>query len=267
MRRLTLLFTLALAVILAACSPVGSGEVSTADMEIQVVSISHGLGADVYVQAYRGASTVNMEYGDAFYLKQAGIEIEMEEVDSLQLFDGGSEGEKGKAYHAAITSLADAEIIFRRGTGEMIAGTTFTPISSGLVGLSPSFGSTYADGSAENLTWMPDKLESDEVTAALRLHSDSCIPNHSDFKMYEGIFSTTGPAVSYTGNATVADGVVPFEAEIGENVTNNFSCNAELRVYRISPDEFNLQVASAFKGVRSNSLGAYMHTFDFTWTN
>jgi len=133
--------------------------------------------------------------------------------------------------------------------------------------LSTSLGSAYIDGNTEHITWTPSDNENDEVTTALRLASDTCSPEHPDFKTQEAPLKWFGPTPSFSDDATVADGTVSFDASIAPSDLNSFSCNAELRVYRISPDEFNLQVASAFKGARSNSLGAYMHTFDFTWTN
>lgn len=259
MRRLTLLFTLALAVILTACSAVSSDEVSSADMELQVVSVSHGLGTEVYVQAYRGANPVILSAGDEFYAKQGGVEVLMEETPPLEFFN------QGNAYHATLTSLTDVEIVFRRGSGEVVSGTTFTPVTTTLGGLSTSLGSAYIDGNTEHITWTPSGNENDEVTTALRLASDTCSPEHSDFETQEALLKLYGPTPSLSDDATVADGTVSFDASIAPSDLNSFSCDAELRVYRISPDEFNLQVASAFKGVRSNSLGAYMHTIDFTW--
>lgn len=110
MRKLILLLTFILTAVLAACSPVGSGEIDASEMDIQVVSVTHGLGTEVYVQAYRGPNPVTLEYGDIFYAKQAGLEVEMEETPPLEFFN------QGKAYHATVASLADVEIIFRRGS-------------------------------------------------------------------------------------------------------------------------------------------------------
>jgi len=49
-------------------------------MELQVVSVSHELGTEVYVQAYRGANPVFLSAGDEFYAKQGEVEVLMEET-------------------------------------------------------------------------------------------------------------------------------------------------------------------------------------------
>lgn len=128
-------------------------------------------------------------------------------------------------------------------------------------------GGTYVDGNTVNITWNPDGTQSDDVTTALRLDHESCVPNTIDFESQAALLDLYGPTPSMSDDATVAAGSVTFENTIGDSSTGAFSCDAELRVYRLAPDEFDLQVSSDFKGVRSGSLGAFMHTIAFTWTD
>lgn len=261
MRNVTLLLAIGFAAVLVACSPVGSAEVDVSEMKLQVVGVTHGLGTEVYVQAYRNANPIVLGSGDAFYAKQAGIELEMEETPPLELFN------QGRAYHATVTSLADIEIVFRRGNGQVIGGTTFTPVTSSLSNLATTMNVTYVDGNTVNITWNPDGNQSDEVTTALRLDHESCVPSSADFESAAALLELFGPTPSISSDATVADGGVTFDETIANSSSGAFSCDAEQRVYRLAPDEFGLHVASEFEGAHNGSLGAYMHTIPFTWTD